>query len=79
MATVTNDPPLCPDCRQWHENATPCPPPTLRDRFAMAALIGQLANPKWPNVGPSGLPASEEDCAAHWAYQFADAMLRARR
>lgn len=51
---------------------------TLRDLFAAAALAGQLANPKWPNCGESGLPASEEACAAHWSYVFADAMLRER-
>ena len=50
---------------------------TLRDRFAAAALAGQLANPKWPNVS-GGLPAAEEECAAHWAYSFADAMLKER-
>ena len=51
----------------------------LRDLFAAAALIGQLSNPKWPNVGESGLPDSEENCAAHWAYNFADAMLKERK
>jgi len=51
---------------------------TLRDFFAAFALAGQLANPKWPNAGEHGLPASEEDRAAHWAYSFADTMLRKR-
>jgi hypothetical protein len=54
---------------------------TLRDLFAAAALIGQLSNPKWPNPTPgeAGLPESEENCAAHWAYNFADAMLKERK
>ncbi len=51
---------------------------TLRDWFAGQALKGMLANPKWPDVGDGGLPAGEEECAAHWAYGFADAMLAAR-
>ena len=50
---------------------------TLRDWFAGKALAGQLANPRWPNAD-GVLPASEEDCAAHWAYSFADAMLKER-
>ncbi len=57
---------------------TLCTKITLRDLFAAFALAGQIANPKWPNCGPSGLPAPEDECAAHWAYCFADAMLEER-
>ena len=42
----------------------------LRDRFAMAALAGLLANPAEARISP-----------AEWtydAYRFADAMLKAR-
>ena len=42
----------------------------LRDRFAMAALTGLLANPAEARISP-----------AEWtydAYRFADAMLKAR-
>ena len=42
--------------------------PTLRDRFAMAALTGLLANP-----GETGKDAAKR------AYGFADAMLAARK
>jgi len=56
---------------------------TLRDLFAAAALQGMLANPDAArearsitghNPGISG----EEAVVAHFAYQYADAMLRAR-
>ena len=42
----------------------------LRDRFAMAALTGMLANPAEARISP-----------AEWtydAYRFADAMMKAR-
>lgn len=42
--------------------------PTLRDRFAMAALTGLYA---------ATSPASDSE-AAEWAYEIADAMLAAR-
>ena len=45
--------------------------PTLRDRFAMAALQGMLAEPK---IEP---PSMTRYVGA--AYAFADAMLKARR
>lgn len=57
-----------PDDVRW------TPGMTLRDYFAAKALAGMLANPKWGEK----LPAGEEECAAHWAYSFADYMLRAR-
>lgn len=43
--------------------------PTLRDQFAMAALIGLYVS--WPT-------REEYDCIAEWAYEQADAMLKAR-
>ena len=45
--------------------------PTLRDRFAIAAMQGLIANP-----GVTDLDADE---IAHDAYIHADAMLKARR
>ena len=39
----------------------------LRDRFAMAALTGML-----------GRYNHDLDAAARWAYQYADAMMKAR-
>lgn len=47
---------------------------TLRDRFAMAALTGLLAAPD--DVGVDARLHIEK--AAEWAYQQADAMLKAR-
>ena len=44
--------------------------PTLRDKFAMAALTGILAGSPNKEIGP-------EDYA-HDAYMFADAMIEAR-
>ena len=48
---------------------------TLRDEFAMAALTGMLAHGQGPNTAwHDHLPS-----AAEWAYEFADAMLVARK
>lgn len=47
--------------------AVRCEPPTLRDRFAMAALTGL-----------SVAEIVDPDRAARWAYKLADAMLGAR-
>lgn len=44
---------------------------TLRDRFALAAIIGHEANPRAAKV------SSQE--AAEYAYHVADAMLEARK
>lgn len=48
--------------------------PTLRDQFAMAALTGIFANPSYTDF-------VEMDCLidSEVAYQYADAMLEARK
>jgi hypothetical protein len=48
---------------------------TLRDEFAMAALTGMLSHGQGPNTAwHDHMPS-----AAEWAYEFADAMLDARK
>jgi hypothetical protein len=45
--------------------------PTLRDRFAMAALTGSLAD-------DAEIPVHNAPVVARWCYAIADAMLAAR-
>lgn len=62
---------------QFHPE--PCPPavgPTLRDRFAMAALQGDLAATRGEGVGLSATENQRKFAA--WCYEMADAMLLAR-
>lgn len=49
--------------------------PTLRDRFAMSALQGILANQQCTPMGMS----FEPDALSRRAYRLADAMLEARK
>lgn len=74
----------CPECGGEGQQARadlPCPvcsgtgllPPTLRDRFAMAALIGQLACSA--PIENREEPYTE---TAEIAYMLADEMLKAR-
>lgn len=52
---------------------------TLRDRFAMAALQGLLANPTALKNTVRVFGFRGDDILAKQAYEFADAMLRARK
>lgn len=69
---------LCHRCfyRQfdrWRkEYETPPETPTLRDRFAMAALTGLIAGASYVAIAPD--PAS----ISRASYTYADAMLKAR-
>lgn len=59
-------------CDRLNAAPTPAPDrPTLRDRFAMAALTGLVP-------GSIGLTADRATTIARAAYQMADAMLKAR-
>ena len=64
----------CPECRrllakQYFLTGRETPqPPTLRDQFAMAALAGMLSSDRW---------RGGQDTAV-LAYEYADAMLKAR-
>ncbi len=75
----TTDPQWCATCRRYlhaHERNLPCTGqfPTLRDKFAMAALTGMLANA----TGRIDAEGSHEHLLACVAYIVADAMLKAR-
>jgi hypothetical protein len=76
MSTPDDGGPAFP-YRERADDALVEPGLTLRDYFAGQALAGMLANPKWPNC--DRLPDAEEKCAAHWAYDQADAMIAEKR
>lgn len=56
------------DCKA---HAPRCKPKSLRDEFAMAALIGALSAPIWQYT--------EQNEVAKAAYKYADAMMEARK
>lgn len=61
------------------DSLAPSAPPTLRDQFAMSALQGILSSPV---MGDSDLHESAENWLkdiTESAYEFADAMLEARK
>lgn len=56
--------------------------PTLRDKFAMAALTGLLSNSggviQFNSMNGTGYANGDSEGVASWAYELADAMLKER-